>query len=200
MEPLTQHLSLAARVDTLASIDSRVHEFFVNHRPGWLVELSKFLDMYGSSEMLLGVAVIVALVWLFRARQSLFPLAIPMSLLVNAVVVAIFKDVVDRERPEMSQQLVEATSASLPSGHTASAAALVASIVTVRSLAAGGKRQWTALDTGLILFALMAGVARLILGVHWLSDVLVGWLIGAMIGVVIARLTSKILTCRPSTS
>ena len=187
-------------MDTLASIDSRVHEFFVNHRPGWLVELSKFLDMYGSSEMLLGVAVIVALVWLFRARQSLFPLAIPMSLLVNAVVVAIFKDVVDRERPEMSQQLVEATSASLPSGHTASAAALVASIVTVRSLAAGGKRQWTALDTGLILFALMAGVARLILGVHWLSDVLVGWLIGAMIGVVIARLTSKILTCRPSTS
>jgi undecaprenyl-diphosphatase len=177
-----------------------VHDFFVDHRPGWLVDVSKFFDTYGTSEMLLGVAVIVALVWVVRTRPPLLPLAIPVSVFVNAVVVAVIKDVVDRERPEMSQRLVEATSASLPSGHTASAAALVASILTVRSLTRGGKRRWTVQDAALILFAFMAGVARLVLGVHWLSDVLVGWFIGAVIGVLIARLTSKVLSCRPSTS
>lgn len=200
VEPLTQHLSAAARVDALGSIDSSVHDFFVDQRPGWLVDVSKFFDAYGTSEMLLGVAVIVALVWVVRTRPSLLPLAIPVSVFVNAVVVAVIKDVVDRERPEMSQRLVEATSASLPSGHTASAAALVASILTVRSLTRGGKRRWTVQDAALMLFAFVAGVARLVLGVHWLSDVLVGWFIGAVIGVLITRLTSKVLSCRPSTS
>jgi undecaprenyl-diphosphatase len=177
-----------------------VHDFFVDHRPEWLVNVSKFFDTYGSSEMLLGVAVIVALVWLLRVRPSLLPLAIPVSLCVNAVVVAVLKDVVARGRPDMSQRLVEATTASLPSGHTASAAALVASIVTVRSLLPRGARQWTAVDIALIVFAFVAGVARLVLGVHWLSDVVVGWFIGAIIGVVITRLATKILPCRPSTN
>lgn len=198
--PLTQHLSVTVRAEVLGSIDSGVHEFFIGHRPGWLVDISKFLDTYGSSEMLLGVAIIVGLVWLVRARSSLLPLAVPLSVAVNAVAVAILKDVVSRERPEVSQQLVEATSASLPSGHTASAAALVASILTMRSLMSDSQRRWTALDIALIAFACVAGVARLVLGVHWLSDVLVGWLIGAVIGVVIARLASKILAWRQSTN
>jgi membrane-associated phospholipid phosphatase len=191
---------VAARAGIVGSIDSSVNDFFVDHRPEWLVNVSKFFDTYGSSEMLIGVALLVALVWLVRTRPSLLPLAIPVSLCVNAVVVAVLKDVVARGRPEMSQRLVEATSASLPSGHSASAAALVASIVTVRSLLPRGARQRTAVDIALIVFAFVAGVARLVLGVHWLSDVVVGWFIGAIIGVVITRLATKILPCRPSTN
>ncbi|MFM8870092.1 MAG: hypothetical protein ACKOFD_00720, partial [Actinomycetota bacterium] len=69
-------MSVTVRADVLGSIDSGVHEFFIGHRPSWLVDISKFLDTYGSSEMLLGVAIIVGLMWLVRARPSLLPLAI----------------------------------------------------------------------------------------------------------------------------
>ena len=197
---LMQQSPVGARGGIVSALDSDVHEYFVDHRPDWVVDVATFLDQVGESQVLLVVAVVIAALWWVRLRPSMLPFTVPLSVAVNELVVVIIKDIVDRERPEQAQQLVEATSASLPSGHSASAAALATSIVLIRALAAQGPRRWVVLDATVMVFAMAAGLARLVLGVHWFSDVLVGWFIGFVVSVVIARAASKIPVCRPSTN
>jgi undecaprenyl-diphosphatase len=72
------------------------------------------------------------------------------------------------------------TLASFPSGHATNGAAfgLAAGLTLALTVAhhRWSKALWVA--TGL-LFAALVGVSRLLLGVHWLSDVVAGWALGS---------------------
>jgi undecaprenyl-diphosphatase len=89
------------------------------------------------------------------------------------------KALYDRARPDLVPHGTYVYSASFPSGHSALAAAtylilamLVASLET--------RRRTKALAYGLAVALLVAvGVSRVYLGVHWPSDVLAGWCLGA---------------------
>ena len=197
---LAQYVTVRAGARVVSSVDSSVHDFFVDNRVGWMVEVAKRFDQFGTSAVILGLAVVVAVIWRARTPSTWLMAAVPLSVIVNEVVVSVLKVMIGRERPPVMQQLVEATSASLPSGHTASATALVTAIVMVGHLLSPRNRTRTALVLFLSAFAVVSGVARLVLGVHWLSDVIAGWFIGAMIGALTVRVTGKIFVCRPSTN
>jgi membrane-associated phospholipid phosphatase len=87
------------------------------------------------------------------------------------------KAVVGRPRPPESLRLVTVGSASYPSGHTAIATAVSASLMV-----AAWRSQRIALRGGavaaLVALPLAVGLSRLALGVHWLTDVAGGALLG----------------------
>lgn len=197
---LVQHVTIRTGAGVIESVDSNVHDFFVDNRVGWMVEVAKHFDRYGTSAVILGLAVVVAAIWRARTPTTWLMAAVPMSVIVNEVAVSLLKVMIGRERPPVVQQLVEATSASLPSGHTASATAFVTATVMIRHRMSHRNRSWGLLDLFLSAFAVVSGVARLVLGVHWLSDVVAGWFIGVMIGVLTVRVAGKIFVCRPSTN
>jgi len=89
------------------------------------------------------------------------------------------KALFDRARPDVVSQEVIVQSASFPSGHTSMATALyliLAVLVSSYGLAQRGR----ALVYGVaILLAALVGFSRVYLGVHWPSDVLAGWCLGA---------------------
>jgi undecaprenyl-diphosphatase len=89
------------------------------------------------------------------------------------------KLVVGRPRPQLWPRLVEATGYSFPSGHALGSAALYGFLAHV--LARRWPRHRLALYAGGILTALYVGGGRLYLGVHWPSDVLAGWTLGALL-------------------
>ena len=86
------------------------------------------------------------------------------------------KDVLDRVRPEFNP-IAETLGPSFPSGHSAGAAAFLGAVALLVSR--GRTPHQRALIFG-VAAGLAAGVAcsRVMLGVHWLSDVIAGVLFG----------------------
>jgi membrane-associated phospholipid phosphatase len=79
-----------------------------------------------------------------------------------------------RVRPDLVPHLDQASSFAFPSGHATSAAVvylLFAFIVPT-------KRRGLWLSIGIVL-TILTGISRIMLGVHWPSDVVGGWLLGA---------------------
>jgi undecaprenyl-diphosphatase len=121
------------------------------------------------------IAVVVALVARWRSGRWDIGLLLAAVLGGATVVTGVLKALTDRARPDDTLTL----SAAFPSGHTVRGAAvlgLVAWIVRQWSHHAAVRRL--AVPVAVVLVVLN-GVARVVLGVHWPTDVAAGFLIGA---------------------
>ena len=145
----------------------------VAERPGLLRSVAAFFAHSGDSWFwLLGLLVLGFFgtqYWLSRA------LALGAGVLVTAVLVLIIKFSVRRSRPEGEWgNIYRSTDPhSFPSGHAARAMMLAV-------MAVGLGPTWFAI--ALVIWAPLVGMARVAMGVHYLSDVLVGWLLGGIMG------------------
>jgi membrane-associated phospholipid phosphatase len=99
------------------------------------------------------------------------------------------KPLVGRHRPELWPRVVEEGGYSFPSGHALASATLYP--LLARSLVrARPDRLWAAYGLAFAL-ALFVSFGRLYLGVHWPTDVLGGWAVGAAQTLVALRLRKR---------
>jgi undecaprenyl-diphosphatase len=96
------------------------------------------------------------------------------------------KRLVGRPRPELWPRLVELGPYSFPSGHALAAATFFPLLAWDLTRASRPRARVLAVCVG-VLLSLCVGLGRLYLGVHWPSDVLAGWAIGALQCVAAAR-------------
>jgi undecaprenyl-diphosphatase len=100
--------------------------------------------------------------------------------------------------------LIAESDPSFPSGHATEATAVfvtLALVVAVFVLRRPIVRAATVLGAGLLSVAI--GVSRLVLGVHWPSDVLAGWALGAgtaLAVTLVASLIAHVAPARPESS
>nr|WP_062395956.1 phosphatase PAP2 family protein [Pseudonocardia sp. AL041005-10] len=134
-----------------------------------------------------------------RVAEGLCLAAVP---LVASVVFTVVKRVLDRARPPADLQVMAVANESLPSGHATMVAAAWTTLVLVLwpVLRSRGRVLLTACA---VLWAGAVGFTRIYLGVHWLSDVLAGWTLGAALaftGVTVLSLVLARRTRRPDTA
>lgn len=142
------------------------------------IRLAQFMSFVGSGWMLLGLVPLWA-VPAFRPhrRRAIAMLAV---LLFTSVLVTVVKELAGRVRPCHALSWAHMAGAhlpddfSLPSGHSAGSFAAAAFVGTLY-------RRWTA---PALTLALLVGLSRVALGVHYPSDVLIGALLGATVGLV----------------
>jgi undecaprenyl-diphosphatase len=137
--------------------------------------LTRITEFGNTSTALLVIAVVAVFDWAryrnWAVPAFLFSVGIGVSLINNTL-----KWLVDRDRPSVPH-LVEASGASFPSGHSATAAACWAAIALVleRELPARARPALIGAAAGL---AGLVAASRALLGVHWLTDVLAGIVVG----------------------
>jgi membrane protein DedA with SNARE-associated domain/membrane-associated phospholipid phosphatase len=160
--------------------DPGVLRWFVEHRVDWLTGFMKGVTWLGSNAFVIPVALIVAAVFVVR-RRSYRPFAQLGAAVVSSIVLYdVVEDVVHRARPPVAVRLVHVSGYSFPSGHATVAVAVWGAITLVL---ASGRRSRTKvlLGAGAGMISLVVGVSRLYLGVHWFTDVVGGFALGAAI-------------------
>jgi membrane-associated phospholipid phosphatase len=150
----------------------------------WLLAPMSFFSFLGTEQFYLFIA--PALLWCLDAGLGL---RMGLGLAISSSVNSILKLVFHSPRPywvsERVQALASETSFGIPSGHAQN------SVVVWGLLAAWIHKTWAWIVA--ILLMLMIGLSRLYLGVHFLGDVLAGWLVGALILWAILRLERPVL-------
>jgi undecaprenyl-diphosphatase len=121
------------------------------------------------------VFALVAGVMLYRSRRRRAAVVVLLGVAGAAALNLIIKSLFQRDRPELWERLVTETSYSFPSGHSMASSALALSLIIV---------MWNTkyrLPVVCILgvYAILVGLSRLYLGVHYPTDVLAGWLVSA---------------------
>ena len=84
-----------------------------------------------------------------------------------------------RERPEAALRAVEAMNPSFPSGHAMLSAAVFLVLGALSARFVRRKRVKAYVIAAAVTATVLVGCTRVYLGVHWPSDVLAGWALGA---------------------
>ncbi len=127
-----------------------------------------------------------------RAAAAVAPL---LTLGVVQLVVQLAKVVVARPRPTGAAMVV-ASGHAFPSGHAATAAALATCFLLVEARTSPDHRWSPPLAFAAVTTAAGIALSRLVLGVHWLSDVAVGGLLGVAVGLLVVRALLPRRRCR----
>jgi undecaprenyl-diphosphatase len=159
-----------------ARFDEAAAEFGAEHESDWSTNVLETITQFGATGWLLIVMLVVGAIeaWHFRRLAVLgyfAAIGLGVSLLNNGL-----KHLVQRERPAVLQ-LTSFGGYSFPSGHTAAAAACWAAMALV--VARRWKRPGRRLAALIALaITLAVGASRVLLGVHWLTDVIAGAIAG----------------------
>jgi undecaprenyl-diphosphatase len=89
------------------------------------------------------------------------------------------KHLFGRERPELVYRAVEAANPSFPSGHAMLSAVVFLTLGALTARFAPRKRVKALALGAAVVLSVLVGLSRIYLGVHWTSDVLAGWSLGA---------------------
>ena len=154
----------------------RLNTFAFPHH-GYVTFL-KVITTVGHPAVFETVTVAVA-AWLWRARrQPRLAAWLAVTVFGGGLLSTLVKDAVGRKRPLLPHPVAHAASASFPSGHAVGSLGGVGALLLV--FLPYARRQARPAWIGLGLMIVLAiGFSRLGLGVHYLSDVLGGYVLGA---------------------
>ncbi len=146
--------------------------------PGWLVEMGRDITALGGVAVLmlliLAVTVFMALRRLWHAAGLLLA-AVGSGILASTLLKAVF----ERPRPDLVPHGSYVSTASFPSGHSMMAAVVYLTLGALLARVEPDTRVKVFVLSAAILLTLLVGVSRVYLGVHWPTDVLAGWTVGA---------------------
>lgn len=147
--------------------------------PKWLEEAVRDFTALGSTAVL-SLIVISVTIFLALTRHTRLALTVLACTISGTLLSSVAKLHFARPRPELVPHQVEVYTASFPSGH-----ALMSAVVylTLGVLIARTQPEFRvrAFIMGFAVFiALLVGVSRVYLGVHWPTDVLAGWCLGSL--------------------
>ncbi len=144
----------------------------------WLTELGGWAVLLPATA--LGAAL---LAWRRDWRGAVLLVAITLS---GRLLVELQKIGIGRLRPESNEHLVAVDSLSFPSGHSANSVMVWLCLALLLPRTQRGRTMaiWAA-----VWLALAIGVTRVMLGVHWPSDVIGGWSFGLAWTLLMLRLS-----------
>ena len=145
------------------------------HTGEWFTPIAGMMHYAGKTSLAVPVIALLV-VWLLLSGRRDYGLFIGLSTLLPTLIMLAVKFFISRPRPEFWPRIIAETNSSFPSGHSTFSAALA----TITFLLCMRSRHRGIILLAGICFALLMGYSRMYLGVHYPTDVWVGWTNGVL--------------------
>jgi undecaprenyl-diphosphatase len=146
--------------------------------PKWLHIAATDITALGSVAVL-GLVILLAFALLVSLRRWAEGLLLLVGAGGGLMISQSLKRLFERERPDLVYRAVEAVNTSFPSGHAMMSAVVFLTLGVLAARFAEKRRVKVLAVVAAVLVSLLVGFSRVYLGVHWASDVLAGWCMGA---------------------
>jgi undecaprenyl-diphosphatase len=177
-------IAVSTAPEILAGFDTAITDFTRGWADpiGWPVDLAHVVGLVTAPfwSALAATALVVALlVTHHRAAAGLLALSGIAGVTVSETV----KEIMGRARPPGAEQFEADLDKSFPSGHAMEGIYLymAAGLVLVHLGRAQQRRWLEAIGRILVIIGPLIGLSRLVLGVHWPTDVIAGWALGSVV-------------------
>ncbi len=165
--------------DVLAEYDTRVTDYIISFRSSALTNYFVFVthvgDIYGYATVL-AISIFLSLV-IFKRKK--YVVQISVVLFLSALSNLVLKRFINRARPDI-EHMVSVETLSYPSGHAMSAMAFYGFLIYLFYKFKMNRFIKSTAIFMLTLLILSIGISRIYLGVHFPSDILGGFIAGAI--------------------
>ena len=145
-----------------------------------------FITNLGSSIILIGISILL----LILVKNKKIGLSICYNLLFIAILNVILKNIIGRVRPS-GNMIIHASGFSFPSGHSMISAAFYGYLIYLIYKNLNNKKVKYLLIFTLSLLIVLIGISRVYLGVHYVSDVIGGFIISIAYLIIFVSISKK---------
>jgi undecaprenyl-diphosphatase len=144
----------------------------------WIEELGRDVSALGGFGVLTFLVLASAgFLWLSDQRRSTGFLLV--SVTTGVALSQTLKSFFDRPRPDFVSQEAAVYTAGFPSGHSMMAAIVYLTLGVLLARTLDSKMVQGYVISLAIIVVIAVGISRIYLGLHWPTDVLAGWILGA---------------------
>ncbi|ALJ37870.1 phosphoesterase [Azospirillum brasilense] len=146
--------------------------------PPWLHNAARDITALGSITVLSLITAVTVGFLLLRGKRGA-SLLVLLSVGGGMAISGLLKNQIGRERPDIVPHGDIVFTASFPSGHSLLSAVVFLTLGAMLARFVEGRRQKAYVLVVAMAVTLLVGFSRIYLGVHWPTDVLAGWCVGA---------------------
>lgn len=158
------------------NFDKQTAIFFLAHRSDLGINIFAVISFFGNWQFLLpAMLVVVGLLYFKNNKKFIIPLTL--TVITAEFITFLGKHWFHRLRPLFA--VFKETDFSFPSGHSTIAIAFYGYLAYILIKLLKNKYQWLII-TVTVLMVVLIGLSRLYLGVHYVSDVFAGYLVGSL--------------------
>ncbi|MFC0522763.1 phosphatase PAP2 family protein [Pontibacillus salicampi] len=160
------------------AIDQVVQNQVNSFQTPWLNTAFRYITEAGSVLWLTIVSVIIAVFLLFSSNKSMWNVIyFAIGMLGISLMTKLLKVGFERQRPDVLDQY-DGTGFSFPSGHATGSLLLYGFLIYFVSLSPWNRIWKTIVNIMLTVLILLIGLSRVYLGVHYVTDIAAGFLLG----------------------
>lgn len=163
----------------LVLVDHKIQSFLRKETPQFALPFFKSITLTGNIPGQLITISMITVYFLYK-KWYMEIAAILITITITHMIVFFLKYFLQRLRPNVTH-FVQVSSPSFPSGHAAACLTIAISLAIILRLKNRGSIKYLICSIVSILVAILVGISRIYLGVHYPSDVLGGWIISFLL-------------------
>lgn len=185
--------------DPIEDVDTDIATGLASERTADLTEWSARGSEFGGTVPVVSAVVLLAVAFYFGFKRWRESATVASALSLEALVFVTVSTIIGRDRPPVEQLDASPPTASFPSGHTGAATALYLTLAAVVWWNVENRVVRTTVGISAALLPLSVALSRMYRGMHYLTDVVVGVLLGAAAAWAAIRIVGEAIERRRST-